>query len=42
MGRINATLEKKIEIKTLLNTTDLSQRKVARLAGVSQKCILAV
>ena len=41
MCRVKVVLEKKIEIKTLLNT-NLSQRKIARLSGVSQKCVFGV
>ena len=41
MDRVKVTLEKKIEIKTLLNT-DLSQRQVAKFVRVSQKCVLTV
>ena len=41
MCRVKVILEKQIEIKTLLNT-DLSQRKVEKLSGMSQKCVFGV
>ena len=41
MCRFKVFFEKKIEIKSLLNT-DLSQRKVERLSGVSQKYVFGV
>ena len=41
MGRVKVTFKKKIEIKTLLNTS-LSQRKVERLSGMSQECVFGV
>ena len=41
MGRVKITLQKKIEIKTLLET-GLSQRQAARVSKVSQKCVIGV
>ncbi|CAF2111022.1 unnamed protein product, partial [Rotaria magnacalcarata] len=41
MGHVKVTLQKKIEIKTWLDT-GLSQREVARRSGVSQKCVFGV
>ncbi|CAM4851434.1 unnamed protein product [Rotaria magnacalcarata] len=41
MGRVKVTHDKKVAIKTLLET-GLSQRAVARLSNVSQKCVFGV
>jgi hypothetical protein len=41
MGRVQITLQKKIEIKTLLQI-GFSQRTVARESNVSQKCVFGV
>ena len=41
MDQVKRTLDKKIEIKTLLNT-GFSQRQVAKFVRVSKKCVLGV
>ena len=41
MGRVKVTHDQKIAIKSLLET-GLSQRAVARLSNVSQKCVFGV
>ena len=41
MCRVKVVLEEQIETKTLLNA-DRSQRKVEKLSGMSQKCVLGV
>ena len=41
MCRVKVVFEKKIETKTLLNT-DLSQQKVEKLSGMSQKCVFGI
>ncbi|CAF4791147.1 unnamed protein product [Rotaria magnacalcarata] len=41
MDRVKVTHEKNVAIKTLLET-GLSQRAVAQLSNVSQKCVIGV
>ncbi len=41
MGRAKVTLEKKIEVKALLNK-GFSQRHIAKTLGVSKTCVYCV